>query len=370
MKKLLLFLVTIFGWNTNAQTVGVISTIAGIGTRGFSGDGGAATSAQFNDLQGVAVDASGNVYIADTGNNRIRKITRNGTITTIAGTGASGFSGDGGLATSAQLNNPWRVALDASGNIYISDAGNHRIRKISVSGTITTIAGTGTGGFSGDGGNAASAQINSPKGLFVDAAGNVYIADYDNHRVRKVSAGGIITTISGTGTGDFSGDGDAAASAQLYYPYDVTTDRLGNVYIADETNHRIRKINTTGIITTIAGTGVVGFNGDGGAAISAQLSYPQSLVIDATGNLLIAVAGSHCIRKITPGGTITTIAGTGSEGFNGDGGPATSAQLNNPHQVAIDATGNLYIAEQNNYRVRKVNRSRSKHLFGKRCKCN
>jgi len=325
-----------------------ITTIAGTGVAGYSGDGGQATSTQLNFPLGVNVDAQGNVFVADTSNNRVRKIN-GGIITTIAGTGTAGFAGDGGQATSAQLNIPGGVAVDAQGNVYIADEDNHRVRKIS-GGIITTVAGNGVAGYSGDGGQATSAQLNFPHGVTVDAQGNVFIVDTSNNRVRKVS-GGIITTVAGNGVAGFSGDGGQATSAQLNFPRQVAVDAQGNLYIADTVNHRVRKV-TGGVITTFAGTGVAGFSGDGGQATSAQLNFPRGVALDAAGNLYIADDNSR-IRKVS-GGVITTIAGTGVAGFSGDGGQATSAQLNFPWGLAVDASGNLYIGDYTNNRVREI----------------
>jgi sugar lactone lactonase YvrE len=334
--------------------LGTISTVAGGGNS--LGDGGPATSAGLGYLpRGVAVDAAGNVYIADTGNNRVRKVGTDGTITTIAGTGVSGFSGDGGPATSAQLWDPRGVAVDAAGNVYIADYSNWRVRKVSTGGTITTIAGTGYAGDIGDGIPATSTRLIYPSGVAVDAAGNVYIADTNTHRVRKIGTDGTISTIAGTTVGGFSGDGCPATSAQLAYPSGVAVDAAGNIYIADHLNQRVRKIGTGGTITTIAGTGVNGFSGDGGPATSAELYDPRGVAVDAAGNVYIADSGNSRGRKIGTDGTITTIAGDGGQqGFGGDGGPATSAQLNGPQGVAVDPAGNLYIADTFNSRIRKV----------------
>jgi PKD repeat protein len=326
-----------------------ITTVAGTGTAGYSGDGGQATSTQLNYPLGVTVDAQGIVYVADTSNNRVRKIT-GGIITTIAGTGTAGFAGDGGQATSAQLNVPGGVAVDAQGNVYIADEDNHRVRKVS-GGIITTIAGTGVAGYSGDGGQATSALLNFPHGVTVDAQGNVFIVDTDNHRVRKVDSAGNITTVAGNGTAGFAGDGGQATSAELNFPRQVAVDAQENLYIADTDNHRVRKVSG-GIITTFAGTGVAGFSGDGGQATSALLNFPRGVALDAAGNLYIS-EDNHRIRKVT-GGIITTIAGTGVAGFAGDGGAGTSAQLDFPWGLAVDANGNLYIGDEYNHRVREI----------------
>ncbi len=334
------------------DSLGVITTIAGTGERGFSGDGGPAVEAQLGGPYIVAVDGTGNVYIADHSNYRIRKVDSLGVITTIAGTGERGFGGDGGPAVEAQLGSPRGVAVDGAGNVYIADYSNYRIRKVDSSGIITTIAGTGDFGFGGDGGPAVEAQLRSPTGVAVDGAGNVYIADTSNPRIRKVDSSGIITTIAGTGDFGFGGDGGPAVEAQLRSPTGVAVDGAGNVYIADTSNPRIRKVDSSGIITTIAGTGDFGFGGDGGPAIEAQLGGgPFSVTTDGAGNVYIADQSNHRIRKVDSSGVITTIAGNG---VVGDGGPAVEAQLRSPYGVAVDSVGNVYIADLSNYRIRKV----------------
>ena len=390
-----------------ADSSGVVTRIAGTGLPGFSGDGGPALSAKISGPQGVAVDAAGNVYIADTGNQRIRKIGAAGTITTVAGNGSCcGDTGDGGPATSAQIGIPYGVAVDSSGNLYLSDTLNNVIRKATASGTITTVAGNGTYGYSGDGGAATSAQFWGPYAVAVDASGNLYIADRYNSRVRMVSASGIVTTVAGNGNCGFSGDGGPATSACLDWPSGVALDAAGDFYIADSNNNRIRQVTSGGTITTVAGNGTVGDSGDGGAAASAQLYYPDSVAVDTGGNLhitdsgnarirLVSAAGTistvvggatgdgalgvfgflnqpagvardnagntyiadasdNRVRKVAPNGVITTVAGTGEPGFSGDGGAAASAQLRNPYGVAVDASGNLYIADSGNWRIRKI----------------
>ena len=350
------------------DSAGVISTVAGTGVFGFGGDGGPAVDARLFSPQGVAVDGAGNLFIADSGNHRIRKVDAAGTITTIAGSGetrfSGGFSGDGGPADEAQLSDPFGVAVDGAGNLYIADSGNHRIRKVDAAGTITTIAGSGEtgffgGGFSGDGGPADEAQLSDPFGVAVDGAGNLYIADSGNHRIRKVDAAGTIITIAGSGEtgffgGGFSGDGGPAVEAELRDPSGVAVDSAGNVYIADVGDHRIRKVDSTGTITTIAGTGEFGFSGDGGPAVEAELYDPAGVAVDSAGNLYIADTGNGRIRKVDSTGTITTIAGTGEFGFSGDGGPAVEAELYDPAGVAVDSAGNLYIADTGNQRIRKI----------------
>jgi sugar lactone lactonase YvrE len=339
--------------------LGIITTVAGNGVFGFAGDGGAATSASLNSPAGVALDASGNLYIAEYANHRIRKVdAATGIITTVAGNGINTFAGDGGAATSASLSHPNGVALDASGNLYIADYGNSRIRKVAAAtGIITTVTGNGVFGFAGDGGAATSASLSSPIGVALDGSGNLYIVDYLNHRIRKVTAAtGIITTVAGNGSPAFAGDGGAATSASLNYPSGVALDASGNLYIADYFNRRIRKVTAaTGIITTVAGNGSFGFAGDDGAATSASLERPTGVALDASGNLYIADTFNYRIRKVdAASGIITTVAGNGNATFAGDGGAATSASLYGPTGVALDASGNLYIADRSNQRIRKV----------------
>jgi uncharacterized protein (TIGR03437 family) len=324
---------------------GVITIVAGNGFEGFTGDNGPATAARLANPQGVAVDSAGNLYIADIGNYRIRKVS-NGVITTVAGNGTAGFSGDNGPATNAQLSGPISVAVDSSGNFYIPD--NNRIRKVA-SGMITTVAGNGTQGFSGDNGPATSAQLIDPEGIVVDSAGNLYFADGDNNRIRKVS-NGVISTVAGNGTQGFGGDNGAAVNAQLNFPHGVAIDSTSNLYIADSGNSRIRKV-ANGVITTVAGGGTL--VGDNGPTTSAQLGDPSGVALDSSGNLYVADGVSNRIWEVS-NGVVTAVAGNGTKGFSGDNGPATSAQLNSPISVAVDTAGNLYIADGNNNRVRKV----------------
>src|SRR6266446_5915776 len=272
-----------------------------------------------------------------------------GHIITVAGSGAPGFDGDGGPATSAQLRDPSSVVIDSAGNLFIADTINNRVRHVAAgSGIITTVAGTGVPGFSGDGGPATSAQLNYPTSVAVDTAGHLFIADQSNLRIRRVAAAtGIITTVAGTGIPGFSGDGGPATSAELNYPTSVAIDTAGNLFITDANNNRIRRVAAaTGIITTVAGTGIPGFSGDDGQATDAKLNFPYYVVVDAAGSLFIVDTGNSRIRKVTATtGIITTIAGTGAPGFGGDDGPATSAQLWTPTGIAVDAAGNLFIAD-------------------------
>ena len=331
-----------------------ITTMAGNGTRGYSGDGGPATSAQLSSPAGIFVDASGTLYIADQVNYRIRAVTAQGNISTVAGNGTAGYAGDGGKATSAELANPFAVAVDSSGNFYIADVTNAVIRKVTSAGTITTVAGNNTAGagFGGDGGAGTSAQLNQPSGVAVDSSGNVFIADTVNNRIRKLTSGGTITTAAGTGVAGFSGDGLAGTKAMLNAPRGIAVDAFNNLYIADSGNQRIRKLASNGIITTVAGTGVAGFSGDGGFATSAQINRPFDVKVDSAGNLYIADYLNSRIRRVAANGGITTIAGNGRFAYTGDGGPATSATLNFPSGVAVDTSGNVYVADNQNSVIR------------------
>jgi sugar lactone lactonase YvrE len=386
---------------------GIISTVAGTGIAGFSGDGGPATAAMLLFPTGVAVDAQGNLLITAQGNSRIRKVSRGETITTIAGNGSFGFSGDGGPATQATLNAPWGITLDAVGNIYFTDIINERVRKIDTSGIITTVAGNGGVGFNGDNIAATSASLSFPRGLVLDGAGNLYIADTGNHRVRKVDTSGTITTVAGNGSTGNGGDGELAVNASVNNPRYLTLDSSGNLLIS--ATARVRKVDlTSGIITTVAGAGY-GFNGDGqtalntlfgvmsgllfdsggnlvlvdsdnvrirkispaqvvstiaggyigdgGLAPAASLNFPQGATSDSGGNLYIADTDNNRVRKVSPSGTITTIAGTGLNGYSGDGGPATAAMLAFPQAVAVDSSGNVFIADNGNGVIRKVDTS-------------
>jgi len=331
--------------------LGVISTLAGGGTV-VPGDGGLATNA-FIEPWGVAVDGSGNVFIADTFNSRIREVDHTtGIITTVAGTGVQGFGGDGGPATSAKVSYPEDVWVDGGGNLWIADSQNNRIREV-VAGTINTVAGNGTAGGIGDGGSALLAELWEPRGVWVDGSGHLFIADQYNARIREVIAG-TITTVAGNGTGGFSGDGGVATSAQLNRPMHAIADTSGNLFIADYANMRVRKVSG-GNISTVAGNGrSCGAAGDGGPATSATLCNPSAIAVDPSGDLFIADTGNNVIREVTPGDVISTFAGNGIQGSSGDGGLATSAALNAPSGVTTDASGNVYIADTGNNVVRKV----------------
>jgi sugar lactone lactonase YvrE len=340
-------------------TSGSMALVAGTGSPGYGGDGGPATSAQLKTPKGVAVDGNGNVYIADTQNNVVRRVDAlTGVITTVAGTGSSGSSGNGGLATSARLSSPQDVAVAPNGDLYIADTGNSEIRKVTAAtGVITLYAGTGSSGSTGDGGAATSAKLNGPSGVSLDGSGNVYIADAGNNEIRKVTAAtGVITRVAGTGSQGSTGDGGPATSARLKSPYDVAVASNGDFYIADQGNNEIRMVTAaTGVITTYAGTGSPGSSGDGGPATSAQLQHPEAVALASNGDLYIADTQNNVIRRITAGsGIITTVVGTGAPGSGGDGGPATLAQLKAPEGVAISTTGDIYIADSGNNEVRRA----------------
>jgi sugar lactone lactonase YvrE len=331
---------------------GVIKTVAGNGGYGYSGDGGPATTAELANPAGIAIDASGDLFIADTGNNVVREVKLStGVITTVAGDGSYGYTGDHGPATSAELANPTGVAADALGNIFIADTYNNVIREVAGS-LITTIAGTGNTGYSGDGGPATSATLTDPSGVAVAASGSLFVADSGNNVIRKLVSG-VITTIAGTGNAAYSGDGGQATGASLDFPFSVAVDSSGNIYIADSDDNAIREVSGS-VITTVAGNGISGYNGDHGPATAAELSFPFGVAVSTSGNLFIADNANNVVREVS-GGTIATVVGSGYANTNGDGSPATKAALYDPSGVAVDASGDLFIADGVNNRVREVN---------------
>jgi sugar lactone lactonase YvrE len=325
-----------------------ISTVAGSGAAGRGGDGGPASQAQFGELNGLALSAAGDLYISDW-DSAIRVVTAvDGVIQTAYG--QRHFSVDGAIAASAVLDFPNALANDGQGNFYLGDG--FRIRKIDATGVLSTIAGTGNYGNSGDGGPATAAAIYRSTAITFDTLGNLYIASANE--VRRVDTNGMITTVAGGG-GPALGDGGLATAASLSSPiYGLAVDSAGSLYISDSGNRRIRKVSTKGIITVVAGTGTTGDTGDGGLATAAEISVPIGLVFDKAGNLYFADNGASRIRKISPSGVISTFAGTGTAGVDGDGGPAVAAQLRYPWGLAIDAAGNIYIADDGGYSVRVV----------------
>jgi len=330
-----------------------IRTIAGNGTDSYTGDGGQAIHATIGSSWGIAMDGNGDVFIADDDDYVIRKIDPTGVISTIAGMGYPGYSGDGGPATSAHLNYPSGLAVDAGGNLYVADNGNYVIRKIDIHGVITTVAGTGVWGYSGDGGPAVSARINGCVSIAFDRTGNMYIAD-GNTRIRKVDPSGIISTVAGGSMWGYSGDGGSATLAALAGPCGIACDTLGNIYFSDQPNNAIRKVSTTGIISTIAGTGIGGYSGDDGVATSAKLNSPGGVTMDLQGNVYFADEGNNRIRKIATTGIISTVAGNGSWDYTGDDGFAVNAAMKLPSALCINSIGNLFITDRKNYAVREV----------------
>jgi sugar lactone lactonase YvrE len=341
---------------SHLSTAQIVTTIAGNGSPTYTGDGGSALMCTLNAPASVTFDGSGNLFVCDYFNSVVRKINTSGIITTVAGNGTYGYSGDHGAATLAQLNGPTDVAIDASGNLYIADYNNNVIRMVNAAGIITTIAGDGSTAYGGDGGPATAAQMYMPNTVVIDVAGNLYIADEVNNRIRKVNTAGIISTIAGVGTAGYSGDGGPAIAAQLNAPSGVTFDASGNLLICDLWNNRIRKIDGSGIISTIAGAGIGGYGGDGGPATAALILNPGHVYYHASsGDLYFADDANSCIRRIDASGIINTVAGIAdSFGFNLDGRPPTASWLNAPKGVTLDASGNLYIADHYNNRVRKI----------------
>jgi sugar lactone lactonase YvrE len=341
-----------------AEKAATMETVSGDGGEQL-GDSGPAKSAGLCGPTDVALDAEGNMYISDTGDycsgpggDTVRKVDPHGTITTVAGTGEAGFSGDGGPATKARLDFPSAVAVDREGNLYIADGSNYRIRKVDKDGIITTFAGTGEARHSGDGGPATSAQLREPACMVFDAQGNLYLADYTS--VRKIDPSGTITTVAGTGRFGFSGDGGPATEAKLTAS-DIALDGKGNMYISDTENNRIRMVDRDGIIHTVAGTGKEGYSGDGGPATKAALALPIGIALDSEGNLYIACHHNSRVRKVDRNGKITTVAGTGEMGFNREKGPATKVMLNQPWGLFLDNdSGDLYIADAFNSRIRAL----------------
>ncbi|HWF07133.1 MAG TPA: NHL repeat-containing protein [Bryobacteraceae bacterium] len=356
-------------FNNNAQTLliadsanfrvraianGMLTTIAGNGNFRYAGDGGAGITAQLPSPDGLALDTAGNVNICDSYANRVRTANIYGLIQLTAGTNTPGFAGDGGSAISAKLVDCSGIAADSAGNLYVADTHNRRIRKISTSGIITTVAGNGVNDYAGDGGSALNAALSNPLGVAIDGSGNLYIADTGNDRIRKVAPAGLIISIAGNGTNGYAGDGGPASAAELNAPSRIAVDTEGSIYFSDTGNNVVRRISTGGTITTVAGNGQYGFAGDGSQAVAAMLANPQGLAVDAQGGVIIADADNRRIRYVDTNGVITTIAGNGSNTLSGDGRPPLSTGFGSPADVAVDSAGNIYIADSADGRVRVI----------------
>lgn len=364
MKKYIGFIFTavvVFATAYMAQAQNII-TVAGSGAEDYLGDKGKATKASLHWPESIALDRKGRLYIADSKNNCIRRVSETGEITTIVGngfghgTGYGAYSGDGAAATAAELFRPSGIALDTADNLFIADMFNHVIRRVDAkTGIITTIAGKNVAGFSGDMAAATAATLSQPSRIATDTFGNIYIADTQNDRIRKIDAGGIISTFAGTGVPGYSGDGALAVSAKLMHPYDVAADKKGNVYIVDELNNCVRQVDPGGVITTIAGTGIPAYSGDGGAATAARMYDPTGVAVDDSGNVFISDNGNAAIRKVNKlTGLISTYAGADTAGYNGDGRPATTARICFPQGLTLNSKGSLYITDQANNRIRFV----------------
>ena len=339
--------------------VQTITTVAGNGVGGFSGDGGPATRANVDEPIGVAVDTAGNIFFVDMANARIRRVdAATGIITTVAGHGVVGGYGDGGPALAAAMDFANGIAVDRAGNVYFGERNNHRVRQVDArTGVIRSVAGTGVSGFSGDGGPAAAAQLYWPYGVAVDNADNLLIADGGNHRIRRVDARTrVITTVAGNGAESYSGDGRPATLAAIAYPTGVASDRGGNLFIADYGNQRLRRVDAaSGAITTIAGTGGGGFSGDGGPATAAKMANPFGVAVDSTGNVYFGDSLNNRVRRVDMAtGVITTVVGNGAAAYAGDGGRALRASLTWPDGVAFDRQGNLLISDNGNNAIRRV----------------
>ncbi len=334
----------------------IITTVAGTGKPGPIGDGGPATDAFIQRPTAVAISNKGYLYIANEKNYRVRMVNPEGVITTVMGTGESAIQSQDRLAVETNLKNAYGVATDKDNNLYVMSRGHSKIFKLSNDGIAQRIVGTGEEGFDGDGGLAIDAKINFSNHLVADLLGNLFIADTGNNRIRKVSPDGIITTIAGTGEMGFGGDGGPALEARFAYPVAIAIDGQGNLYIADFNNHRIRKISPNGIISSIAGNGESEYNGDGKPAIESQIGEPCGVVVDRNGYIFIGDQLNNRVRVVTPSGLMHTVAGTGVRGYTGDGGAAEKAQTSNPDIIALDNEGNLYIPDHSNEVVRKLTR--------------
>jgi sugar lactone lactonase YvrE len=331
-----------------------VSADPGLGSYPYKGigDGKKATEVILTLVDGIAVDSENNLFISHRSKNRIRKVGKDGIITTIAGNGTAGFSGDNGPALKASFNFPAGLCLDQAGNLFVADRNNHRVRRIDPSGIVTTVAGTGNPDMGGDEGPAVQAHLNYPSDLVCDSKGNLYISDRSNNRIRKIDSKGVITTVAGMGPPEFGGDFGPATGAFLKYPFGIDLDHKGNLYIADRGNNRIRKVDTQGIITTVAGDGTHFFSGDYGPATRASLAYPTDVVADSRGNLYIADRNNNRIRRVDPLGIMTTVMGIGKYEYNGDNEIASETTLHLPFALALSTDGKLIIVDRNHFRVR------------------
>ncbi|MGE5178398.1 MAG: hypothetical protein ACM3PF_04805 [Bacteroidota bacterium] len=337
---------------------GGIATAAGTGARGNAGDGGDATAATIAAPEGAAVSPNGDLYVCDPPSHVVRRISAaTGTIATVAGSGLAGYSGDGGAATFARLRAPEDMAVASNGDLYIADTGNHVIRKVTAAtGVIRTVAGTGVPGFSGDGGPAIVARLRSPRGIQVAPNGDLYVGDRGNDRIRRVvAASGTIETYAGSGAPGYSGDGGAAIAARLRAPQGLCLSSTGDLYVADAGNNAVRRISPAGVITTVAGTGIAGYAGDGSLAAAARLNGPRAVERAPSGDLYVADTGNDVVRRVEAGSLrISTIAGNGTAGFGGDGGSATAASLHSPRGIAVAPSGAYYVSDAGNQRIRRV----------------
>jgi streptogramin lyase len=351
LQKLLTVALVMMYVPTQAQIM--VSTIAGTGNSGYCCDGDSAVHAQVATPSDIAVDVYGNVYIADQANNRIRVIDTNGIIRTLAGNGTAGYAGDSTNVANALLNNPTGVALDKTGRVYIADNGNNVVRMIDTNSVIYTIAGTGVQGNTGDGGNAKQATFYGPERLYIDDTGSIYICDIGNNRVRKVDTFGIVHAFAGNGNYGNGGDGGQAVSAELKQPTGIARDKWGNFYITDYNGARIRKVNAAGIISTFAGNGNFTYSGDGGMADTAALNGPSGIVVDTAGNIYFGDYINNRLRVINTNGIINTYAGTGVSAYNGEGLAPLAANLS-AYGVAMNVKGDVYFTDLVNSRVRKI----------------
>jgi sugar lactone lactonase YvrE len=329
--------------------------VVGTGFSGYSGDGGPATNAAMNIPAGLAFDKQGNLYIADRANHRVRKVDTKGIITTVAGNGTEGFSGDGGPATQASLDLPSGLAVDDKGNLYISDRSNNRVRMVNSKGIIKTVAGNGKDGYHGDNMPALKATLDKPFGIAIDKDNNLYIADRGNNRIRKVDGSGLISTVAGDGGFYFIGDNGPAYRASIAGPTGVAVDDKGNIYIADRSNNRIRMVDKLGMIRTVMGTGQRDYNGDSELARETNLHLPFGVVLDKNGDLLVIDRSHYRIRKLLmKGNKVATLAGNGVKQFGGDGGPAQGANLEFPHGIDVDSKDNVIFADKAHFRIRQI----------------